>query len=178
MGLHLAIAAFTLYLGVEGWRHAAMPFPGLAADRPPAPSEKVQRDWVVQGKLWAAATRAAGWSREPDLSLGGLAQRLGSNANYLSRALNEGLGLSFSAFINGLRSEAVAVALDAGDRRDLLEIAFDAGFASKASFNRAFRARYGMSPSVYRRRASHHENPPPLTDHEAHRENGCAMRTA
>ena len=45
----------------------------------------------------------------------------------------------------------MAAAIDAGARADLLTMALDAGFSSKASFNRAFQARYGMTPSAYRR---------------------------
>ena len=37
-----------------------------------------------------------------------------------------------------------------GDGGDLLHIALESGFGSKASFNRAFRARFGMTPSAYR----------------------------
>jgi hypothetical protein len=38
MGLYAAIAAFALYLGIEGWRHALLPFPTIDAleDAPPA----------------------------------------------------------------------------------------------------------------------------------------------
>lgn len=153
MGLYAAIAAFGLYLGVEGWRHADLPFPHLAD----APIEvPAGRDWRSAGEKWAEAVRAQGWAAEPELSLASLARRLGTNSAYLSRALNEGLGVGFSAFVNGLRSEAVAAALSSGDRRDLLELALEAGFASKASFNRAFSARYGMSPSAWRRRHVSH----------------------
>lgn len=153
MGLYVAIAAFGLYLGIEGWRHADLPFPhfGAAASAPAA-----ARDWRAEGEKWAAAVRANGWAADPELSLASLARRIGTNSFYLSRALNEGLGVGFSAFVNGLRSETVAAALDSGDRRDLLELALEAGFASKASFNRAFQARYGMSPSAYRRRHASH----------------------
>ena len=59
--------------------------------------------------------------------------------------------MNFSAFINGLRAEGVAEALRDRPDTDLLDLAFDMGFASKASFNRAFRARFGMAPSQYRR---------------------------
>lgn len=149
MGLYVAIAAFGLYLGIEGWRHADLPFPHFAE---PASGARETRDWRADGEKWAEAVRANGWAADPELSLASLARRLGTNSYYLSRALNEGLGVGFSAFVNGLRSEAVAAALSGGDRRDLLDLALDAGFASKASFNRAFRARYGMSPSVWRRR--------------------------
>lgn len=44
MGLYLAIAATALYLGIEGWRHAALPFPHLA-DLVPAPASE-PRDWM------------------------------------------------------------------------------------------------------------------------------------
>lgn len=147
MGLYLAIAAFALYLGIEGWRHAALPFPRLA-DLTVAPAPA--RDWRGQGEDWAATVAREGWAADPELSLATLARRLGTNSSYLSRALNDGLGLSFSAFVNGLRSRAVASAIEAGDRRPLLELALDAGFASKASFNRAFQAELGASPSAWR----------------------------
>jgi AraC-like DNA-binding protein len=42
--------------------------------------------------------------------------------------------------------------LNAGRTDDLLTLALDAGFKSKASFNRAFRAILGVSPSTYRSR--------------------------
>ncbi len=153
MGLHLAIAAFALYLAVEGWRHAALRFPVLD-DTPAEPIPA--RDWKVLGEEWAARVRAEGWARDPDLSLATMARHLGTNTSYLSRALNEGLGTGFSAFVNAIRSETVAAALRAGDRRPVLDLALDAGFASKASFNRAFQARFGQSPTAYRR-VSHPE---------------------
>lgn len=149
MGLYLAIAAVALYLAVEGWRHAALPFPVLAADEPETPAPA--RDWAAMGRAWEAEVRANGWAADPELSLAGLARRLGTNTAYLSRALNEGLGVGFSAFVNAIRSEGVAERLRGGDGGDLLALAFDAGFASKASFNRAFQARFGVSPSQYRR---------------------------
>lgn len=154
-GLYLALAAIGLYLGVEGWRHAALRFPV-----PPPPSvveATAGPDWSAVAAGFDARVREAGWVREPDLSLPGLARRLATNTGRLSRAINQGLGVNFSAWINGLRAEAVAAALDAGAQEDLLALAFDAGFSSKASFNRAFHARYGVAPSRYRRRVSDHD---------------------
>lgn len=154
MGLHVAIAAFALYLAVEGWRHAALPYPVPAA--PPA-TAMTERDWTRQGQAWAAKVRGEHWYLDPELSLADLARRLGTNANYVSRAINEGLGMNFSTFVNGLRCEAVAARLRAGDTTDLLLLALDAGFSAKASFNRAFLAAYGMSPSAYRAHVSKRE---------------------
>jgi AraC-like DNA-binding protein len=109
------------------------------------------RDWRGLGEDWAARTRAARWYQDPELSLASLARLLGTNTTHLSRAINEGLGMNFSSFIAKLRCDHVAAALRAGGEGDLLELALEAGFGSKASFNRAFQAVHGQSPSSYRR---------------------------
>lgn len=156
MGLHVGIAVFALFLAIEGWRHAALRFPPIDTLVPaPAPAGTT-RDWRGQGVAWAAIVRAENWVADPELSLTTLARRLGTNTGHLSRALNEGLGIGFSAFVNGLRCETVAEAIDLGGNGDLLELALDAGFSSKASFNRAFQARYDTTPSAYRRAAREH----------------------
>lgn len=165
MGLHLAIAVFALFLAVEGWRHAALRFPNMARlthaiHQPVTPSR--QRDWRIQGAAWADTVRREGYATIPDLSLGMLARLLGTNKGHLSRALNDGLGIGFSAFINGIRCETVAAALGRGAQDDLLDLALEAGFSSKASFNRAFLAAYGTTPSSYRRQLKQ----PCVADHE------------
>jgi Helix-turn-helix domain len=64
-------------------------------------------------------------------------------------------------------AEAVANALRNGDRRDLLDLALAAGFSSKASFNRAFRAAFGVTASEYRRiQGSESTNYVPFVDCE------------
>ena len=179
MGLYGAIAVFTAYLSVEGWRHAALAFPVAAPAVATAPANSsAGRDWSAQGEVWAAKVRAEGWATAPDLTLAALVLQLGTNTSYLSRALNEGLGVGFSEFVNGLRSETVAEALRQGDRRDLMQIAFEASFASKASFNRAFRARFGESPSGYRRRGSDREKQAAAGDSEARGERSSSIASA
>ena len=97
---------------------------------------------------------AAQWWRDPDLSLARLARHLGTNTNYLTRALNEGLGRSFNEVVNRLRVDAERAGLDRGSPGpDLLTLAHDAGFSSKTSFNRLFKRYTGMTPSQYRRDA-------------------------
>lgn len=146
-----------LYIGIEGWRHAGLTYPDFAA--PPAAdpiAPKPGPDWREMGRRWSEQVRVEGWWREPELDLPTLARRLGTNRSHLSRALNEGLGTTFSAFVNGLRAEAVAERLRAGDSRDFLSLALDLGFNSKASFNRAFATRFGQSPTAYRRAVAAH----------------------
>jgi len=153
MPLYLAIAATTVWLGIEAWRHGQRGWPAPYDVPTPEPDPgKPARDWAGLGRRWAAALRQTQAHREPGLTLRRAARVVGTNEAYLSRACNEGLGLSFSALVQQLRSDSVAAALDSGSTEDLLTLAHAAGFASKASFNRAFAARFGMPPSVYRRR--------------------------
>jgi AraC-like DNA-binding protein len=142
-GFYVLLALIAVALGVEAWRGAGAPFA-------PLPKE---RDWAAQGVAWRETLIHEQWWRDPDLDAAALARRLGTNSSHLSRALNA-QGSGFADIIGQLRAEEVARRLDAGDEGDLLAIALESGFGSKASFNRAFRAHYGMSPSAYRRGSS------------------------
>lgn len=154
MGLYIAIAAFALFLGIEGWRHASLPFPLMAELEPqiaPAP------DWTARAADWSERVRRERLYVDPELSVPRLARILGTNTAYVSRAFNEGMGQNFSGFINQMRCEDVAARLREGTREDLLDLALECGFSSKASFNRAFLGAFGCSPSSYRRQ--HGSNP-------------------
>jgi AraC-like DNA-binding protein len=122
------------------------------ADAQRAENAAVERDWPALGARCRERTVAAQWWREPEIDLAELARRLGTNTNYLSRALNEGLGMNFSAFINRLRVEAAQQ--DLLQPGEILSIALDVGFRSKASFNRAFKEYVGCTPSEWRARSS------------------------
>lgn len=151
--LQLWLGAWSAWLGVEAWRHSGRAFPVMNSEpAPPAMAEG--DDWATMGARWREATEAAGWWREPNLTLAELSRRLGTNTAYLSRAVNAGLGMHFTSFINQMRAEEVARRLRAAPSSagDLMDMALDAGFSSKATFNRAFRAVHGVSPSEFRRR--------------------------
>lgn len=154
---YLFQAAVAWVLGLLAMRHAATvyPIPSPADDDPPDAAEPAAPtptgpDWRALGERYVAAIRANRWAHDPQLTLAGLAGRLGTNTTYLSRALNLGLGQSFNDCINGIRVEAVVAELGAGATRDLVQLGFDAGFNSKASFQRAFRRHMQMTPSAYR----------------------------
>lgn len=165
--LYVLMAALVCALGLEGWRNAELRYPvpddlaeaapATSKPEPPAaaePPEAASRDWSLDGARWYAKTRDAGWWRDPELNVERLARHLGTNTAYLSRAFNDGLGVSFNDAINRLRVEAVQAQLaDPSDSRDLLEIAFAAGFSSKSSFNRVFKTQTGETPSRFRENA-------------------------
>ena len=153
--LYVCFTLLVFYLGMEGWRHAdtayAQPSAATTAPEVIPRAEPTGRDWSVQGREWLTRTDTAGWWRDPQLNLERLARHLGTNTAYLSRALNEGLHLSFNEAINRLRVAEVCRRLthDAG-ASELLDIAFAAGFSSKTSFNRSFKIQTGQTPSQFR----------------------------
>jgi len=147
---YVAFAAIVLWLGLEGWRHAGRTFPQMVASTP-APA--TGRDWHATAAAWLVQIRDAGWWRQPGLTLPEVAQRLGTNETYVSRAFNVGLGRNFNAAINSLRVEAVQSAMLADPSAELLALSLACGFSSKASFNRVFREQTGLTPSAWR--ASH-----------------------
>lgn len=85
---------------------------------------------------------------DPNLTLGELAKQLRTNTSVLSKVINQGFGQNFNDLINSYRVAAVEERLKKGDHQQLtlLSIAFDCGFNSKATFNRAFRKFRGKSP--------------------------------
>jgi len=84
----------------------------------------------------------------PELSLSQMARQLKTNPSLLSKMINRGFSMNFNDFINGYRIEAVKEKLKNGEqqRQTLLGIAYDCGFNSKATFNRAFKKVTGSNP--------------------------------
>lgn len=142
-GYYLLLGTTALILGLAGWRHADAPAPAARDE---------DALWSERGKAWLLTMERSGWHRDSSLSLDRLARLLGTNGAHLTRALASHGG--FAAQLGRLRAETAATEIARGDGRDLLRIALDSGFGSKASFNRAFRARFGTTPSLWRDGAS------------------------
>jgi AraC-like DNA-binding protein len=147
--LYIGFALLVYLLGLEGWRHAgeSHPQPRSAAREATAADESRE-----DAQAWLAAMRARGLHRDGELTLAKLATLLDMPAARITRIVNDGLGQNFSEAINRLRVEELCAALaDPAEDRSLLDLAFAAGFRSKASFNRAFRAVTGQTPTAYRK---------------------------
>lgn len=88
-----------------------------------------------------------------DFRLETLATALNLPVHHLSQVLNEVLESNFHDFVGRYRVQrARSLLVDPSNRRKtLLTVAMEAGFNSKASFNRAFKRHTGVSPSTYRR---------------------------
>jgi AraC-like DNA-binding protein len=93
--------------------------------------------------------------RSERLSLDSLSERLGYQPHQLSGLINGRLGKSFTELLADYRVEEAKKRLsDPGEKAHILNIAFNAGFGTKASFNRIFKARTGLTPSEFRRKHS------------------------
>ena len=150
--LYIWFSLLVYGLGLGGLRSADLAYPRpwtlVEPEAPPA------ADWRDLGRRFDAAVRAAGWWRDPELTAPKLANLLATNTTYLSRALNDGLGINFNEFINRIRVEAVQAELRSQSvDRDILGVALDAGFSSKASFNRVFKRYTSVTPTEFRRSA-------------------------
>lgn len=155
--LYIGFSVLVLYLGIGGWRHSETSFPKstvtLNPHEPliPATAVPAERDWAAQGNTWLERIEAEQLWRDPALTLAGLARIFGTNTTYLSRGLGAAAGENFNAIINHYRvAEMQRLLASLGEQRNLLTLAFEVGFNSKASFNRAFQDFAGMSPSAWR----------------------------
>jgi AraC-like DNA-binding protein len=89
--------------------------------------------------------------RDNRLTLRGLSQHIRENPHYLSQVINQDFGMSFYDLINRQRIESAKAALTNSPDKAVLEIALEAGFNSKSTFNTAFRQHAGTTPTQFRR---------------------------
>jgi AraC-like DNA-binding protein len=128
----------------------------LAASPDPADAAsdvETDRDADDLARLDSLMRNQEAW-RETGLTIGGLAARVGVPEYRLRRLINQKLGhRNFATFVNEYRLAAAALRLTDRDevRIPVLTIALDLGWGSIGPFNRAFRARFGMTPTDYRR---------------------------
>lgn len=88
---------------------------------------------------------------EPELSLFDVAMKLNTNISLLSKALNNAFNCNFNDLVNGYRVNAFIALIEKGEHKNqtILSLAFEVGFNSKATFNRAFKKAKNVSPQAY-----------------------------
>lgn len=123
-----------------------------AAEGREAPPDLSPSETVLYDKLMAAMKEGA--YRQPGLTISALAEQLDTPEHRLRALINKRLGhRNFSAFLNRYRIAEAREKLANREDVDLpvLTIAMDLGYNSLPTFNRAFRAETGTTPSEYRR---------------------------
>lgn len=92
------------------------------------------------------------WFLRPRLTLNDLSELTGLQTRDISRAINLNTQKSFNDYVNTYRVNFVCAELSKKTERSLMDISMDAGFSSKASFNKVFKQISGFTPTEYRRR--------------------------
>lgn len=150
--LALLLGAGTAFAGID---RALLPAQPAAPPVPPPPGAIPAEDAAALARLDSLMREGTVW-RDAGLTVGGLAAQVGVPEYRLRRLINGRLGhRNFSAFLNEHRLAAAVrfLADPAMMRTPVLTIALDLGYGSIGPFNRAFRARYGVTPTEYRRTA-------------------------
>jgi AraC-like DNA-binding protein len=103
---------------------------------------------------WSKLQPALNFARQnldKNLALAELASQTGQSLFHVHRTLRAGLRETPKQFTLRLRIDRAAAALVSSET-SILDIALDCGFESHEAFCRAFRRRFGLTPSAYRRR--------------------------
>jgi AraC-like DNA-binding protein len=115
-----------------------------------ASSRVAYKNWAYEFERVEAAVVQGQWFLEQRFSLRELAKRLATNELYVSKSINEGYGQSFNAWINSLRIGHAKHLIKSTDKQ-LLVVALESGFNSKATFNRVFREKCDLTPSQFKK---------------------------
>ena len=89
----------------------------------------------------------------PELNLKQVADMMDVKPHLLSQVINEEFNVNFFNFINGFRIDHVLALIKEGQikNKTLIGIAFDSGFNSKSSFQRAFKRKMKCTPRAYQK---------------------------
>ena len=155
---YLSFGFIMLYISISGYAQAIK-----STSLPPVKMEPNIQE-LEDGKTPSSSVDIDKWYNQivealegkkmfenPQLTLLDLANELNTNSKTISSSINTGAKMNFNDFINHYRIEAVKVKLREGEHQQttLLGIAFDSGFNSKATFNRAFKKSTGTTPKNF-----------------------------
>ncbi|WP_111672547.1 helix-turn-helix domain-containing protein [Algoriphagus litoralis] len=162
---NLALVAVALYIGIVGYSQkqpAQIYYPfsaqGKPNGEPPQPRLNANAKEILTekekdhlSKRLAALLEKDRLFLQADLSLHQLSQHLQTNPTLLSATINQLIGMNFNDYINSFRIEEFIKKYQEKKNRSytLLSLAFDSGFNSKATFNRAFKKTKGCSPQEF-----------------------------
>ncbi len=112
----------------------------------------------------AALQRAMAEERlylQQDITIQAVAEHIGTGAKTLSAVLNQRVGKGFNEYVNGWRVEAVKEMMlnPANAHLTITGIAYECGFNSQPTFQRAFKAATAQTPREYMQASSMQKQP-------------------
>jgi len=149
IGFIIVFSIGLLLLGPTQFIHA----PALIKNSTPSAADEREVEQIL------AAMQSDKLFRNMDLSIKSLAAELDIPEHRLRKHINSQLGYrNFNDFLNQYRIHEVTEKLSSEQmaRTPVLTIAMDAGYRSMTTFNKAFKAREGVTPKEYRHK--HQQN--------------------
>lgn len=142
------ISILTYWIGLEGFRRKDEA--GIMLKEELSAEKKTQLQNIA-GKLKRLMEEEELF-KDPELNLSIAAKKLEVKPYLLTQCLKQIFGLRFNEYVNGLRVEKLIKVLQEEDseKYTLLALAFEVGFNSKSSFNRAVKKHLNMSPRELR----------------------------
>lgn len=90
---------------------------------------------------------------DPQVTASSVIELLNTNHTYFSKMMESEWGMSFSEYLNSLRLKHVKQLLS-DDSLTISNVATQSGFADAGYMSRKFKAKYGITPSEWRKRLS------------------------
>lgn len=87
----------------------------------------------------------------PELVISDLSNILGTHSKKVSQVINQGFNMNFNDFVNHYRINAFLQKVQEGEHniQTFLSLAFECGFNSKSTYNRAFKRATSLNPKEY-----------------------------
>ena len=148
--IYIPLVILIYWLGIKGYLQWRL--------RPTAAVESAQKsivlDEAVVQRTAAALNEAMEIKKlflEPTLDLSSLAAQIDISPKIISAVLNQHLKVSFTGYVNGYRIGAVKkrLALLKNEHLSIVGIAYECGFNSQPTFQRAFKSIVGITPKEF-----------------------------
>jgi AraC-like DNA-binding protein len=114
------------------------------------PKEREKNGKNMQMANIKAAVEYIGGNYKKGVSLPECAAKIGYNASYFSRFFQKNMGVSFSKYVNVLKTEQAKWLL-LTTTLPILDVCFESGFTDVGTFNRIFKQFVLESPSAFRK---------------------------
>ncbi len=141
----IGISGLTYWLGLEGYKRKDLK---RKSTKPTLTAEEQRQLETIASDLKKSMAEHK-WFKDPELTLTELANRMGIKPYLLTKCLNTVVEQKFADYINQLRVEELQNLLKQPEntKYTLLSLAYESGFNSKSSFNRAVKKHLGLSPN-------------------------------
>lgn len=155
---NLALAATAIYVGLQGYAQkqpTLIDFKSTEDEVKNASTIENKSNNLNEEKIIAEKLKKLMQNDrlflQPEISLSDLAKHLKVNSNSLSACINKVFKKNYNDYINELRIEEFEEKVRSGEAKNLtlLSLAYDSGFNSKATFNRAFKKLRDSSPREF-----------------------------